>query len=166
MPLSTSTCHRKTTTAPAIITFIMAWSQFVWLFLVVTTEDMTTIPVGITQVNDAIGGFYARLMSVALPGASRLPSPLWSPGKDGGGPDDLLRRQGTMTASACPACLIDQPSCRSTAGKTKMTVGSCAPRPAPHACSPLLLTDRADPERQALARLALEALKCRRHLWR
>lgn len=59
----------------------MAWSQFVWLFLVVTTEDMTTIPVGITQVNDAIGGFYARLMSVALPGASRLLSPLWSPGK-------------------------------------------------------------------------------------
>ncbi|WP_157014352.1 carbohydrate ABC transporter permease [Mesorhizobium xinjiangense] len=57
------------TTALAIITFIMAWNQFLWPFLVVTTEDMMTIPVGITQVNDAFGVFYARLMSVALLGA-------------------------------------------------------------------------------------------------
>lgn len=57
------------TTALSIITFIMAWNQFFWPFLVVTTEDMMTIPVGITQVNDAFGVFYARLMSVALLGA-------------------------------------------------------------------------------------------------
>ena len=57
------------TTALAIITFIMAWNQFFWPFLAVTTEDMMTIPVGITQVNDAFGVFYARLMSVALLGA-------------------------------------------------------------------------------------------------
>lgn len=57
------------TTALAIVTFIMAWNQFLWPFLVVTTEDMMTIPVGITQVNDAFGVFYARLMSVALLGA-------------------------------------------------------------------------------------------------
>ena len=57
------------TTALAIITFIMAWNQFLWPFLAVTTEDMMTIPVGITQVNDAFGVFYARLMSVALLGA-------------------------------------------------------------------------------------------------
>lgn len=57
------------TTALSIITFIMAWNQFLWPFLVVTTEDMMTIPVGITQVNDAFGVFYARLMSVALLGA-------------------------------------------------------------------------------------------------
>ncbi|WP_319517819.1 carbohydrate ABC transporter permease [uncultured Martelella sp.] len=54
------------TTALAIITFIMAWNQFFWPFLVVTTENMMTIPVGITQVNDAFGVYYARLMSVAL----------------------------------------------------------------------------------------------------
>ncbi|CDZ32859.1 Putative integral membrane binding-protein-dependent transport protein [Neorhizobium galegae bv. officinalis] len=57
------------TTALAIITFIMAWNQFLWPFLAVTTEDKMTIPVGITQVNDAFGVFYARLMSVALLGA-------------------------------------------------------------------------------------------------
>lgn len=57
------------TTALSIITFIMAWNQFFWPFLVVTTENMMTIPVGITQVNDAFGVYYARLMSVALLGA-------------------------------------------------------------------------------------------------
>ncbi|WP_116653619.1 carbohydrate ABC transporter permease [Pelagibacterium sediminicola] len=54
------------TTALAIITFIMAWNQFFWPFLVITSENMMTIPVGITQVNDAFGVFYARLMAVAL----------------------------------------------------------------------------------------------------
>lgn len=54
------------TTALAIITFIMSWNQFFWPFLVVTSEDMMTIPVGITQVNDAFGVAYARIMSVAL----------------------------------------------------------------------------------------------------
>jgi|TARA_R110002012_G_scaffold35787_1_gene101686 hypothetical protein len=29
-PLSNGTCHRKIITALAIITFIMAWNQFVW----------------------------------------------------------------------------------------------------------------------------------------
>ncbi|MFB8342691.1 carbohydrate ABC transporter permease [Brucella cytisi] len=57
------------TTALAIITFIMAWNQFLWPFLAVTTENKMTIPVGITQVNDAFGVYYARLMSVALLGA-------------------------------------------------------------------------------------------------
>ena len=54
------------TTALGIITFIMTWNQFFWPFLVVSTEDMMTIPVGITQVNDAFGVAYARIMSVAL----------------------------------------------------------------------------------------------------
>lgn len=54
------------TVALTIITFIMAWNQFLWPFLAVTTEDKMTIPVGITQVNDAFGVYYARLMSVAL----------------------------------------------------------------------------------------------------
>jgi multiple sugar transport system permease protein len=54
------------TVALTIITFIMAWNQFLWPFLAVTTEDKMTIPVGITQVNDAFGVYYARLMAVAL----------------------------------------------------------------------------------------------------
>ena len=57
------------TIALAIITFVMAWNQFLWPFLVITTENQMTIPVGITQVNDAFGVYYARLMSVALLGA-------------------------------------------------------------------------------------------------
>ena len=48
------------TTALAIITFIGAWNNFLWPFLVVTSEDMMTIPVGITQVNDVFGVAYAR----------------------------------------------------------------------------------------------------------
>ena len=59
----------RITTALAIITFIGAWNAFFWPFLVITSEDMMTIPVGITQMNDAFGVFYARLMAVALLGA-------------------------------------------------------------------------------------------------
>ncbi|MBW5802125.1 carbohydrate ABC transporter permease [Halomonas elongata] len=58
------------TTALAIITFIMAWNQFFWPFLVITSEDMMTIPVGITQVRDTFGVSYARVMAVALLGAA------------------------------------------------------------------------------------------------
>ncbi|QQA41704.1 carbohydrate ABC transporter permease [Pelagovum pacificum] len=54
------------TTALAIITFIGAWNNFFWPFLVTTTESKMTIPVGITQVNDTFGVFYAKLMAVAL----------------------------------------------------------------------------------------------------
>ncbi|WP_456268075.1 carbohydrate ABC transporter permease [Kushneria sp. AK178] len=54
------------TSALAIITFIMAWNQFFWPFLVTTSEDMMTIPVGITQVRDTFGVNYARVMAVAL----------------------------------------------------------------------------------------------------
>lgn len=54
------------TTALAIVTFITAWNEFFWPFLVVTSEEQMTIPVGITQVNDAFGVFYARVMAVAL----------------------------------------------------------------------------------------------------
>jgi multiple sugar transport system permease protein len=54
------------TTALAIITFIGAWNNFWWPFLVVTSEDMMTIPVGITQVQDVFGVAYARLMAAAL----------------------------------------------------------------------------------------------------
>jgi multiple sugar transport system permease protein len=54
------------TTALAIITFISAWNNFFWPFLVATSEDMMTIPVGITQVNDSFGVAYARMMALAL----------------------------------------------------------------------------------------------------
>ncbi|MNX88734.1 L-arabinose transport system permease protein AraQ [compost metagenome] len=54
------------TTAMAIVTFITVWNAFFWPFLVVTSENMMTIPVGITQVNATFGIVYARLMAIAM----------------------------------------------------------------------------------------------------
>jgi multiple sugar transport system permease protein len=54
------------TTALAIITFIGAWNAFLWPFLVTTTEDVMPVAVGITQVQDAFGIYYARLLAGAV----------------------------------------------------------------------------------------------------
>lgn len=54
------------TAALAIVTFIWSWNAFLWPFLAVTQTDMMTITVGITQVNDAFGVYYARELSAAV----------------------------------------------------------------------------------------------------
>ena len=54
------------TVALAIITFIIAWNAFLWPFLVTTTEDVMPVAVGITQVQDAFGIYYARLLAGAV----------------------------------------------------------------------------------------------------
>lgn len=54
------------TTALAIITFIGAWNAFLWPFLAIKTQDMMTVTVGITEVQDAFGVYYARLMAGAI----------------------------------------------------------------------------------------------------
>lgn len=54
------------TTALAIITFIGAWNQFLWPFLVITEEPMMNVTVGITQVFDAFGVKYARDLATAM----------------------------------------------------------------------------------------------------
>ena len=54
------------TTALAIVTFIWSWNAFLWPFLAVTKTEMMTITVGITQVNDAFGVYYARELSAAV----------------------------------------------------------------------------------------------------
>ena len=54
------------TWALTITTFIAAWNAFFWPFIITTSESMMTIPVGITQVNDAFGVQYARTMAVAV----------------------------------------------------------------------------------------------------
>jgi multiple sugar transport system permease protein len=54
------------TTALAIITFIGAWNQFLWPFLVITSEPMMNVTVGITQVTDAFGVKYARQLATAI----------------------------------------------------------------------------------------------------
>jgi multiple sugar transport system permease protein len=54
------------TSALGIITFIGAWNAFLWPFLAATGEATMTVPVGITQVKDAYGIQYARLMASAV----------------------------------------------------------------------------------------------------
>ncbi len=54
------------TSALAIITFITAWNAFLWPFLAATGEATMTVAVGITQVKDAYGIVYARLMASAV----------------------------------------------------------------------------------------------------
>jgi multiple sugar transport system permease protein len=54
------------TTALCIVTFIWSWNAFLWPFLAVTRTEEMTITVGITQVNDAFGVYYARQLSAAV----------------------------------------------------------------------------------------------------
>jgi multiple sugar transport system permease protein len=54
------------TAALSIITFIGAWNTFFWPFLAVSVEPMMTVTVGITQVQDAFGVAYARVMAGAV----------------------------------------------------------------------------------------------------
>jgi multiple sugar transport system permease protein len=53
-------------TALSIVTFIWTWNAFLWPFLSVTKTEMMTVPVGITQVNDAFGVYYARQLAAAV----------------------------------------------------------------------------------------------------
>jgi multiple sugar transport system permease protein len=55
--------------AMSIVTFIAAWNNFLWPFIIVTSTEMMTIPLGLTQTVDAYGVRYAQLMAAALLGA-------------------------------------------------------------------------------------------------
>lgn len=54
------------TTALSIVCFIWTWNAFLWPFLSVTKTELMTMPVGITQVNDAFGVYYARQLAAAV----------------------------------------------------------------------------------------------------
>lgn len=54
------------TTALSIVCFIWTWNAFLWPFLAVTRTEMMTITVGITQVSDAFGVYYARELAAAV----------------------------------------------------------------------------------------------------
>lgn len=54
------------TTALSIVVFISAWNAFLWPFLAATRTDTMTVTVGITEVQDAFGISYARLLSAAV----------------------------------------------------------------------------------------------------
>jgi multiple sugar transport system permease protein len=53
----------------AIVTFIAAWNNFLWPFIIVTSNEMMTITLGLTQTYDAFGVRYAQLMAAAMLGA-------------------------------------------------------------------------------------------------
>ena len=54
------------TTALSIVCFIWTWNAFLWPFLSVTRTEMMTITVGITQVQDAFGVYYASQLAAAV----------------------------------------------------------------------------------------------------
>jgi multiple sugar transport system permease protein len=54
------------TTALAIVVFIWTWNAFLWPFLAVSKSEMMTVSVGITQVNDNFGVYYAKQLAAAI----------------------------------------------------------------------------------------------------
>lgn len=54
--------------AIGIVTFIAAWNNFLWPFIITTSPEMMTIPLGLTQVQDAYGLRFARTMATAVLG--------------------------------------------------------------------------------------------------
>lgn len=52
----------------AISTFVAAWNNFIWPFLVVTGTDMMTVPVGLATVQTSYGIRYAQIMASAILG--------------------------------------------------------------------------------------------------
>ena len=54
------------TTALAIVTYIGAWNQFLWPFIMTTQEEKFTVTIAISSVQDAFGVRYAREMALAV----------------------------------------------------------------------------------------------------
>jgi multiple sugar transport system permease protein len=54
------------TTALAIVVFIWTWNAFLWPFMAVSKSEMMTVSVGITQVNDNFGVYYAKQLAAAI----------------------------------------------------------------------------------------------------
>ena len=67
MPLS-----RATIAAVAIFTFVHAWNNFLWPFVVTSAGSLFTIPVGLATVQTSYGALYAQQMAIAVMGALPL----------------------------------------------------------------------------------------------
>ena len=63
---------RPILTAVGIFTFIGAWNNFLWPFIVTTNPEMMTIPVGLANVQGSYGLRYAQIMASALLGGLPL----------------------------------------------------------------------------------------------
>ncbi len=58
--------------AVGIFTFIGAWNNFLWPFIVTTDPSMMTIPVGLANVQGSYGLRYAQIMASAILGGLPL----------------------------------------------------------------------------------------------
>jgi len=58
--------------AVAIFTFVGSWNNFIWPFIAITNTDMMTIPVGLANVQSAVGIHYAQIMAAAVLGGLPL----------------------------------------------------------------------------------------------
>lgn len=67
LPLS-----RPVIAAISIFTFVTSWNNFLWPFIVVTNEEMMTIPVGLATVQSTFGVRYADIMASAILGGLPL----------------------------------------------------------------------------------------------
>jgi multiple sugar transport system permease protein len=63
MPLA-----RPAIAAVAIFAFVFSWNNFLWPFIVITGNDMMTLPVGLSTVQTSFGIRYAQIMATALLG--------------------------------------------------------------------------------------------------
>jgi multiple sugar transport system permease protein len=64
MPLA-----RPAIAAVAIFTFVVSWNNFIWPFIVVTGNNMMTLPVGLATVQTSYGIRYAQIMAMAVLGS-------------------------------------------------------------------------------------------------
>jgi len=58
--------------AVAIFTFVTAWNNFLWPFVIINDPALMTMPVGIGTVRNAYGVQYAQTMAQAVIGAAPL----------------------------------------------------------------------------------------------
>ncbi|EFH84004.1 carbohydrate ABC transporter permease [Ktedonobacter racemifer] len=63
MPLA-----RPALAAVAIFTFVISWNNFLWPFIVISNNNMMTLPVGLATVQTSFGIRYAQIMATALLG--------------------------------------------------------------------------------------------------
>jgi multiple sugar transport system permease protein len=63
MPLA-----RPAIAAVAIFAFVISWNNFLWPFVVITNNNMMTVPVGLSTVQTSFGVRYAQIMATAVLG--------------------------------------------------------------------------------------------------
>lgn len=63
MPLA-----RPAIAAVAIFAFVLSWNNFLWPFIVISSNNLMTLPVGLATVQTSFGVRYAQIMATALLG--------------------------------------------------------------------------------------------------